>query len=247
MSRFSSASSDVSSRSVGSSSSSTGIDVPDLCEELDIVFIHGLAGEDFPTWQPENGRHLSDLLRGRLPQYRNVIFFKYNPDIVFRRDVSEHHLENCANSLLERILKYLRRDKVVPIAIIAHDLGGIIAKEALMRARRSAKFRPIEICVQLLVFIGTPHRAGPDDYDDFDYVLWRFDLKLRKTLQRGPLTEITNGTLMDDVTKYFRHYASQYAILNIYRHEDAQPNAEDNPDPVYPGYVSYLGMSITLQ
>ncbi|KAL5094949.1 hypothetical protein Trisim1_003556 [Trichoderma cf. simile WF8] len=76
--------------------------------------------------------------------------------------------------------------------MIAHGLGGRIVQRALCMARRSLKYRSIELRTELLIFVGTPQ--VPLFYDKFmDDLAWC------------------------EVRREFRSFASRYRILSIYQ------------------------------
>lgn len=54
----------------------------------------------------------------------------------------------------------LQKHGTTPIIFVAHSLGGLVVKQALLNARDDITFEPVKQCTYGLVFFGTPHRGG---------------------------------------------------------------------------------------
>jgi pimeloyl-ACP methyl ester carboxylesterase len=114
-----------------------------MCGESDgkpLIFIHGF-GTDASRWDYMYG-HLAN--RGICGDYA-VYYFQYD----WRRRISFS---------ARRLLAYMRREKFVrsPV-IVAHSMGGLVAREALrLLAMRNPQLPPDAI-IGRLVTLGTPH------------------------------------------------------------------------------------------
>lgn len=145
----------------GASSVSTGPviltdDVPDGQEGVDIVFVHDLHGHRVASWSKE-GCCWPRLLANDIPHAR-VISWGYLDTL--------GHGNNMFTDLAEALLSDLARlrgSTSRPILFVAHGLGGILLKEALVTAAMSriygshtelGNIYPKTIGV---VFLGTPH------------------------------------------------------------------------------------------
>ncbi|CAF3468047.1 unnamed protein product [Fusarium graminearum] len=134
---------------------------------VDIVVIHGLDGHREKTWTAKNGVHwLRDLLRVDIPEAR-ILAWGY--------DANTHAVSGTCCSFLYDHARTLvsdlnRRRKLTdsserPIIFIAHSLGGIVVKSALIHsdaARQGAlpEHRSIKLSTYGILFMGTPHQGG---------------------------------------------------------------------------------------
>ncbi|KAH7006417.1 hypothetical protein EDB82DRAFT_573172 [Fusarium venenatum] len=135
---------------------------------IDIVVIHGLNGHREKTWTAENGIHwLRDLLRFDIPEAR-ILSWGYDANThTSSSNTSYSFLYDHARTLVSDLN---RRRKVTdsserPIIFIAHSLGGIVVKSALIHsdaARKGALLdqRSIKLSTYGIVFMGTPHQGG---------------------------------------------------------------------------------------
>ncbi|KAH0611238.1 uncharacterized protein H6S33_011665 [Morchella sextelata] len=106
---------------------------------IDIVAIHGLNGHRERSWTADNGVNwLKDLLPEKSP---NARIFSYGYDSRTHGPVSEQHLHDHGVALVSD-LSLVRRSTQTegrPIIFIAHSLGGIICKSALIHASLANK------------------------------------------------------------------------------------------------------------
>ncbi|KAF8534841.1 hypothetical protein BDD12DRAFT_983623 [Trichophaea hybrida] len=108
--------------------------------EIEIVAIHGLGGGRMGTFTSASGVHL--WLRDFLPEDPDVAHMKlristfgYDASVAFGDSAIQIH--NFAGQLLDE-LHHTRRESEttrVPIVIIAHSLGGFVAKQVLIMAQ----------------------------------------------------------------------------------------------------------------
>ncbi|KAK7927412.1 hypothetical protein PG985_004410 [Apiospora marii] len=68
------------------------------------------------------------------------------------------NLHDPATELLETLLNLRKIDPHRPIVFIAHSVGGLVAKLALVRAWKESKYRAIARATRAIIFLGTPHR-----------------------------------------------------------------------------------------
>lgn len=160
----------------------------------DVIFVHGLQGHPKKTWQVrsesptrkpsffdlgkryrgENDK-LSDALfwpADILPDdHPNVRILTYGYDShvshYFKGPGSKLNLSQLGEGLLNRVVGERRRSKSSgrPIVFVAHSLGGLLVKEALVESKKQ---RPdsdkldVYKSTQGIVFFGTPHRGSND-------------------------------------------------------------------------------------
>ncbi|QYT04792.1 ANK_REP_REGION domain-containing protein [Trichoderma simmonsii] len=195
--------SDSSDSSEASSVSEEEFEGPSWRQEIGIVVIHGDEGKKERPTDLENAQPLQDLLSGRIREIRAKITFEYDVEATFGADKSPG-FDEAAVSLLETIWRSdnernnetgaggSRDTSVVPLVMIAYGLGGRIVQRGLCMARRSLKYRSIELRTELLIFVGTPQYTP--DYDKF-----------------------MDGLVWGEVRREFLSIASRYRILSIYQ------------------------------
>ncbi|KAF8540576.1 hypothetical protein BDD12DRAFT_833045 [Trichophaea hybrida] len=132
---------------------------------IDIVAIHGLGGHWQKTWTDANGKFwLQDFLSGQLPNAR-IMCFGYNSKTAFTKAVSD--IEDASCDLLDRLddMRQQPIEKARPVVFIAHSLGGIVLKKAMIIAHeRSLLYGDLLKCVHGAAFFGVPHRGSEVAY-----------------------------------------------------------------------------------
>lgn len=134
---------------------------------IDIVAIHGLNGHREKTWTANNNvLWLKDLLPEKIPNAR-IIVWGYDSSTHSTNPISAQYLHDHADTLisdlcLERALTTTRQR---PIIFVAHSLGGLVLKSALIHsaaARSGAQedHRSIYLSTYGIIFAGTPHQGG---------------------------------------------------------------------------------------
>ncbi|KAI0418201.1 hypothetical protein F5X98DRAFT_373996 [Xylaria grammica] len=142
-----------------------------LKPEVDIVGIHGLGGHREKSWtarEPETGSTvlwLKDFLPEKLPHAR-IMTYGYSSEVLSVKQLTQRTLYSQSKTLLEA-LKRSRRDTDAtnrPIIFIAHSLGGLVVKSALIHADRNDHiFNDLRVCTAGVVFLGTPHQGTPNN------------------------------------------------------------------------------------
>ncbi|UKZ61131.1 uncharacterized protein TrAtP1_002402 [Trichoderma atroviride] len=126
---------------------------------VDIIAVTGLAGHAFGSWKSKNLPHM--WLRDFLPTVINARILTYGYDTKIYGSQSEESILELAKALLESV-KTTRRKEIRnrPIIFIAHSLGGLVVKEALVQASvGSEEDQTIyRSCYALLLF-GVPNRG----------------------------------------------------------------------------------------
>ncbi|KAK1252195.1 hypothetical protein MKX08_003382 [Trichoderma sp. CBMAI-0020] len=126
----------------------------------DIIAVTGLAGHAFGSWKSKNMPHM--WLRDFLPQsVVNARILTYGYDTKIYGSQSEESILELAKALLESI-KTTRRKNIRnrPIIFIAHSLGGLVVKEALVQASvGSEEDQTIYRSCYALFLFGVPNRG----------------------------------------------------------------------------------------
>ncbi|KAL4957901.1 hypothetical protein BDW69DRAFT_180144 [Aspergillus filifer] len=137
--------------------------VPGKFPKIDIVAIHGLNPKNKEnhaerTWEASNGKMwLRDFLPKQLPQAR-ILLFGYNSNVSIQS--SSAGVREQAQYLLNRLWLERQGCETRPIIFIAHSLGGILVKEALVQAKLGHTYQSIQTSTYGIVFFGTPHRGS---------------------------------------------------------------------------------------
>ncbi|KAF8529764.1 hypothetical protein BU17DRAFT_79864 [Hysterangium stoloniferum] len=140
--------------------------VEGISPNIDIVAIHGLDGHREQSWTAENGTlWLKDLLPQRFPHAR-VATYGYDASTGSQSNKINETLYGHAENFISRLA--LLRNKTTtttrPIIFLAHSLGGIILKFALIHANQcnnshlSYHKRIMRSTIGIL-FFGTPHQG----------------------------------------------------------------------------------------
>ncbi|KAH6668855.1 hypothetical protein B0J14DRAFT_151694 [Halenospora varia] len=154
--------------------------------DADIVAIHGFATNPFWTWAAEPKKPKSKLLAfghrqdagdqhdeepivwlekflpKHLPNCR-IVSFGYKSQFI--KSAPKRDVENCAQELLLALVGWRSQDKAEeksrPIVFLCHSFGGIIVKEAMIKATLAAQaFGHIKAATHGIIFLGTPHRGS---------------------------------------------------------------------------------------
>ena len=87
------------------------------------------------------------------------MIFSYNAAIL--SGSSNASIATHAHSLLDRLMnKRLGGNHHRPLNFVAHSMGGLVVKQALIEARLSPRYCCIKASTYGLVFFATPHRGG---------------------------------------------------------------------------------------
>ncbi|KAK1831198.1 hypothetical protein QBC39DRAFT_259114, partial [Podospora conica] len=141
--------------------------------KADIVLVHGLNGNPVRTWTAKNGVYWpTDLLPISLKgEHANVLVYGYNADVITNTKTTSSPTDNFihmhAQSLITSLTQYRRSEgtEKLPIIWVAHSLGGIVTKRALLysndvRAHHHEDFRSIFVSSYAIIFLGTPHNGS---------------------------------------------------------------------------------------
>ncbi|KAI5462346.1 hypothetical protein BGZ63DRAFT_383588 [Mariannaea sp. PMI_226] len=138
----------------------------------DIILVHGLNGSPDKTWTKNGVFWPRDLLPASLKDvHANILVYGYNADVYSKRNdqsASDNFIHQHAQTLITNLTLYRRSVGTFknPIIWVAHSLGGILVKRALLysndvRAAHHDEYRSIYVSTFGLIFLGTPH-SGSD-------------------------------------------------------------------------------------
>ncbi|MCJ1429258.1 hypothetical protein MMC29_007171 [Sticta canariensis] len=136
---------------------------------LDIVAVHGLNGHREKTWTANNDgdvNWLSDFLPSDIPNAR-ILTWGYDANTQSTSRISAQHLYDHAKTLVSDLClkRRMTETQTRPIVFVAHSLGGIVVKSALIHsdaARQGAleEHQSIKLSTYGIFFMGTPHQGG---------------------------------------------------------------------------------------
>lgn len=130
---------------------------------VDICFVHGLTGNRRSTWTAR-GHTLPwplQLLPTRLEGAR-VMTWGYDAYFVRASVAGINSLDEHAANLMADLADERTEQPTRPLILVAHSLGGLVCKRALLAARNNATrhLREIFMAAKGVVFLGTPHRGS---------------------------------------------------------------------------------------
>ncbi|ERF76311.1 hypothetical protein EPUS_04169 [Endocarpon pusillum Z07020] len=134
---------------------------------VDIVAVHGLDGHWKKTWTTESDVFwLQDLLPRVIPNAR-ILSYGYDSRTHGSSPVSEQYIWQHATALVSdlTLLREETHTEQRPIIFLAHSLGGLVLKNALIHADSTRtghllSHHAIKSSTYGLNFIGTPHQGG---------------------------------------------------------------------------------------
>ncbi|MCJ1270174.1 hypothetical protein MMC22_010070 [Lobaria immixta] len=185
--------------------------------DVDIIAVHGLnpTNTEFhaeATWTVQDKLWLRDFLPPQLPAAR-VLLFGYNANVAFETSIAG--VREQAMNLLNRIASKRDDDENRPIVFVAHSLGGIVVKRALVEAKLDDSYKSIREATYGIAFFGTPHQGG-----NFAKLG-----DIAASIVRGVLRNPSN-TFMESLKKDslfsdtlagdFRHQLEDYHVLSFF-------------------------------
>ncbi|KAF5722036.1 ankyrin 1 [Fusarium mundagurra] len=146
-------------------------------KKFDIVAIHGLGGQESKPWSSSKTDTWIQGLAAHMNWEVRVIRYAYDATKLAEATYPEEAISSEASTLLQK-LSELRRGQQppLPLAFFAHDIGGIIAKKALILASRyDSEHADISYSTKLLMFFGCPHRTL-DAHQDIEILATRLEM-----------------------------------------------------------------------
>jgi triacylglycerol esterase/lipase EstA (alpha/beta hydrolase family) len=155
---------------------------------------------------------LRDFLPSGLPRAR-IILFGYNSSVAFETSLAG--VREQATNLLNRLVHKRENAEARPIVFIAHSLGGIIVKRALVEAKLDETYKSILDATYGIAFFGTPHRGSTFTK------LGDVAAKVARTILHNPSNTFMeslreNSLFSETIVDDFRHQIERYQILSFY-------------------------------
>ncbi|KAH0559860.1 hypothetical protein GP486_003625, partial [Trichoglossum hirsutum] len=138
------------------------------------IIIHGLNGHPQETWEHKATKFYWPWeLRHKLP-YARVIVYGYNANIETGLADNLTSISGIASTLISRIVRERKDEEKQlhrPLVLVAHSLGGLVAKKVIILAQRDsasgiASFdgrKEIYRSLRGFMFFGTPHAGSSVD------------------------------------------------------------------------------------
>jgi DNA-directed RNA polymerase subunit F/biotin operon repressor len=182
---------------------------------FDVIFIHGLSGDPKGTWTCATATDPANaywpLWIAQDIETANVYALGY-PAELFAKWIEE------SMSLYERakaVLEYLAGQDFGsrPIAVIAHSLGGLLAKQIIRTGLESedTDWQKIANSIKSLAFLATPH-SGSSLASVLGFVATKLVSKHVETLKAG-------NTQLDELNQSYRVLASKQGIATTAYYE----------------------------
>jgi len=149
--------------------------------DMDIIFIHGLGGDKFTTWENEK----NESWQKWLAQDHNVsvwsIAYGANKTNWIEDDMS---LDATADFMLGTLTSQGIGKK--PYMFVVHSLGGLLAKKILLKANVHGEYKELLDMCKSIIFFAVPHTGSG----------WANLLNFGKPLLRNSkvLTALPKGT-----------------------------------------------------
>ncbi|KAI8403830.1 hypothetical protein FOFC_15320 [Fusarium oxysporum] len=133
--------------------------------KVDIIAIPGLGGHPFGSFKERDGNHM--WLRDSLPNdlthedttapIARVMIYGYGSSVANSNNFQ--NLEDLSTSFYNSLLALARAPTAKPIIFVAHSLGGLIVKQALITLSKSKNEDDLKLVKATygIVFFGVPH------------------------------------------------------------------------------------------
>ncbi|KAF8507759.1 hypothetical protein BU17DRAFT_57183, partial [Hysterangium stoloniferum] len=172
-----------------------------------IVAIHGLDGDREASFTADNGvLWLRDLLPEAVPSTR-ILTYGYDAR-THGQNRSQQSLYDISVDFVAKLsaIRFSTRTKDRPLIFIAHSVGGIVLKNALIHAisahnRHLPNHLEVGTATYGVIFMGTPHQG----VDLLEWAQSRFNGRSIESLQDDPLLRplaFHSGVLQQQLTQY---------------------------------------------
>ncbi|KAK0617700.1 Alpha/Beta hydrolase protein [Immersiella caudata] len=133
---------------------------------VDICFIHGLTGDRDRTWTAHAQQEpwprtllAPELKSARILTYGYDAYYLGKDGVASQNRLTDH-AQNLINELATN--RRLHGASTRPIVFVAHSLGGIVCKKAVLlsHGHPDPALEDIFKCTKGIIFMGTPHRGA---------------------------------------------------------------------------------------
>ncbi|KAF6804014.1 ankyrin repeat-containing protein [Colletotrichum plurivorum] len=171
---------------------------------VDVIAVPGLGSHALGSWKSPDSDHvwLRDFLPQDVPGVRVLL---YGYDTTLPGSLSKQSIEDLGGILVERVVAFRAKDGTTrrPLIFIGHSLGGLLIKEALIRARkrRVDAIGDLAKACYALLFFGVPNLGLRND-------------QLRTLVRGQPNEALMHDLLVDndsEASTFLKRLADQFA------------------------------------
>ncbi|KAE9578246.1 hypothetical protein CGMCC3_g5476 [Colletotrichum fructicola] len=194
---------------------------------LDIVAVHGFGGDPYQSWTSgkpgERERYMwLQELPPNLIHCTRIHTFSYSSKANDAADILHpEELTLTSKVLLRAIISAKNED--IPIVFIAHDIGGVLVKKALLIAEATEPYRSsIAKQCRRLIFFATPHRASTlaSSWEDLLFNILLASPTTSLSMSMTYATQLkTFSIFIEDVSDKFTHLFPRH-LINVYQQYD---------------------------
>lgn len=171
---------------------------------LDIVFVHGLGGDQFETWRSSEEESWLEWLATDFPTCRIFTVGYDSTKLASVLSGDGASIQDLALIMADGLAS--REESAPHTLLVAHSLGGLIVKQMLRRCSESLSPDFIEIgrSVTGVAFLATPHQ-GAQAAKTLDVLVRQFLSKQAKQLAYG------DDNLVD-LNDFFRSWVARQGV-----------------------------------
>ncbi|KAK8044020.1 hypothetical protein PG993_004044 [Apiospora rasikravindrae] len=214
--------------------------------QYDIVVVHGMKGARRPPWNNPGSGTSAWVDENDTFKRSHLMSFGYDASRLLSGRSTRSRIHDTALELVHGLLneRNKRGEKDRPIMFIAHDIGCIIVKEALIIAGLSPKsFGDIFDFTRILLLHGCPHRAKNtlDMEERLSQFIYRPDTTSSLPSAAGSVPYLARA--VEDVNFRFfesKHYFQCY-IWTVYSESE-----NDDIDSVFDFHTGTMGVPFEI-
>jgi hypothetical protein len=188
---------------------------------VDVVAVHGLNGHRENTWTAKTGvLWLRDLLPAKIPNAR-IFSWGYDANTHGKKPLTSMYLYDHARELVSDLSLERRLTNTTqrPIVFVAHSLGGIVVKSALLHSNSThpghlKEHRAIKTSTYGIIFMGTPHQGSDSSawgmrLVDVEFIFIHTNDSLLKNLGK-------DSEMLQNVLAYYAGISSDFVTKFAY-------------------------------
>ena len=114
-----------------------------------------------------------------------------------------------------------QNDYSVPIIFVAHSLGGLVVKQALVTAKNDDTYINLRKATHGLVFFAVPHQGGHGA--SLGTIAKNLVLSLTGTAKNDIVESLkSNSLFQENQAAFFKHQLEDYQIVSIYENKPTE-------------------------
>ncbi|KAL2269347.1 hypothetical protein VTJ83DRAFT_1531 [Remersonia thermophila] len=184
---------------------------------VDFIFVHGLAGGSRKTWSysPDSSTFWPKEWLPSEPGFEHVRIHSFGYESEwFKIQKSILNIDDFGHALLMDMITspHLRKTRDTPIVLIAHSMGGLVAKKAYILARKDPRYQEFAKRIHSMYFFATPHRGS-----NLAQILQRTLDALLLPGSKPFVTELIPGSpTLEEINNDFRDVRSDLQVWSFY-------------------------------